>query len=134
MVERQRLAGDNWLGYDSRGAMWAILFCIDIVSDNVSPCLSCGACCATFRVSFYWAEADQRRLPVELIEPVNPWLACMRGTWASQPRCHALQGEVGRHVSCAVYEARPEPCRDVQPGDDHCRKARSKHGLPPLPG
>jgi len=25
-------------------------------SDN--PCLSCGACCAAFRVSFYWREAD----------------------------------------------------------------------------
>jgi hypothetical protein len=26
------------------------------MSDN--PCVSCGACCAHFRVSFYWAEAD----------------------------------------------------------------------------
>ncbi|MFN4291739.1 MAG: YkgJ family cysteine cluster protein [Permianibacter sp.] len=107
-------------------------FYLDIVSETISPCQACGACCATFRVSFYWAEADQRRLPVELIEPVNPWLACLRGTWAAQPRCQALQGEVGRHVSCTVYDARPDPCRDVQPGDEKCRKARDKHGLPPL--
>ncbi|RBD00840.1 YkgJ family cysteine cluster protein, partial [Xanthomonas oryzae pv. oryzae] len=22
------------------------------------PCLTCGACCAYFRVSFHWSEAD----------------------------------------------------------------------------
>ena len=26
----------------------------------VHPCLSCGACCAHFRASFYWAEADDQ--------------------------------------------------------------------------
>ncbi|WP_142908916.1 CxxCxxCC domain-containing protein, partial [Klebsiella pneumoniae] len=25
---------------------------------NLNPCMTCGACCAFFRVSFYWAEAD----------------------------------------------------------------------------
>lgn len=103
-----------------------------IVSESTSPCLSCGACCAHFRVSFYWAEAEQNRLPVELIEPVNPWLACLRGTWSNAPRCAALQGTIGRAVQCAVYEARPSTCRDVQPGDEHCNKARRRHGLPPL--
>ncbi|EMK5322830.1 YkgJ family cysteine cluster protein, partial [Escherichia coli] len=24
---------------------------------NLNPCMTCGACCAFFRVSFYWAEA-----------------------------------------------------------------------------
>lgn len=23
-----------------------------------NPCVSCGACCAYFRVSFYWAESE----------------------------------------------------------------------------
>ncbi|EEX7666747.1 YkgJ family cysteine cluster protein, partial [Escherichia coli] len=26
--------------------------------NNPNPCMTCGACCAFFRVSFYWAEAD----------------------------------------------------------------------------
>ncbi|HBP8873638.1 TPA: YkgJ family cysteine cluster protein, partial [Escherichia coli] len=26
--------------------------------NNPNPCMRCGACCAFFRVSFYWAEAD----------------------------------------------------------------------------
>lgn len=98
-----------------------------------SPCVRCGACCAAFRVSFYWAEAEGRRLPVELIEPVSPWLACMRGTWSATPRCVALQGEVGKSAHCSVYSARPEPCREVQPGDAQCSKAREKFGLAPLP-
>ncbi|EGR9493162.1 YkgJ family cysteine cluster protein, partial [Escherichia coli] len=25
--------------------------------NNPNPCMTCGACCAFFRVSFYWAEA-----------------------------------------------------------------------------
>ncbi|MBB8903342.1 YkgJ family cysteine cluster protein, partial [Escherichia coli] len=24
---------------------------------DLNPCITCGACCAFFRVSFYWAEA-----------------------------------------------------------------------------
>ena len=28
-----------------------------------NPCLSCGACCMTYRVSFYWGDADARGLP-----------------------------------------------------------------------
>ncbi|MBR7358785.1 YkgJ family cysteine cluster protein, partial [Klebsiella pneumoniae] len=25
---------------------------------DINPCMTCGACCAYFRVSFYWAEAS----------------------------------------------------------------------------
>ena len=34
-------------------------------------CCSCGACCATFRVSFYWAEAAIRGLPSDLVEQLT---------------------------------------------------------------
>lgn len=94
-------------------------------NDNV--CLSCGACCMTYRVSFYWAEADARGLPPFLTERVTPTLSCMAGTNARAPRCAALRGTV-----CSVYEQRPEPCREVQVGDDKCLRARAYHGLPPL--
>jgi Fe-S-cluster containining protein len=97
-----------------------------------SPCLRCGACCAAFRVSFYWAEAEERGLPPELTERVNGHLLCMRGTWATRPRCIALQGEVGRTVHCSAYDHRPGPCREVQPGDERCARARARNGLPPL--
>ena len=99
----------------------------------VNVCQQCGACCAFFRVSFYWAEASQRGLPEALIEKVSDHLVSMAGTNQPQPRCHALQGELGSEVTCSVYSARPSPCREVQPGDEKCNRARARHGLPLLP-
>lgn len=96
-----------------------------------SPCLDCGACCASYRVSFYWAEAPERGLPEALYEPLGRWYACMRGTASAPVRCAALDGEIGRAVTCTVYEHRPSPCRALQAGDEHCRRARARHGLPP---
>lgn len=94
-----------------------------------NPCLQCGACCATYRVSFYWAEAEERGLPDSLIEQVSPWHACMAGTWQPEPRCRALVGAIGESVSCLVYPQRPSPCRELQPGEDKCNRARVRHGL-----
>lgn len=98
-----------------------------------TPCTRCGACCAYFRVSFYWAEAIERGLPEALFEPLSPVLACMVGTNGPSPRCNALSGEIGEAVTCGVYAQRTSTCREVQPGDAQCLKARAGHGLPPLP-
>lgn len=99
---------------------------------SANPCLSCGACCMTYRVSFYWADADARGLPATLTERVNAHLSCMAGTNAKAPRCAALSAGPGGEVSCSVYAQRPEPCREVQIGDDKCRHARARHGLAAL--
>jgi Fe-S-cluster containining protein len=101
-------------------------------ADDHNPCLTCGACCAAFRVSFYWAEAEERGLPGALTEPLQRWFACMAGTNQAQPRCVALQGEVGGAVACTAYAQRPTPCREVDAGDDKCQRARFLHGLAPL--
>ena len=100
---------------------------------DANPCLDCGACCASFRVSFYWSEAEARGLPAALTEQVNPWFSCMAGTNDARPHCIALSGNVGQSVGCTVYEMRPEPCREVQAGDEQCAKARARHGMTPLP-
>lgn len=99
-------------------------------------CQRCGACCAQFRVSFYWAEADDApggTVPVALTRPVGSLHRCMAGTEARPVRCIALQGEVGRAVGCGIYEQRSSTCRSVQPGDEQCRKARAAHGLESAP-
>src|SRR5690606_34427090 len=73
---------------------------------DISPCLDCGACCATFRVSFYGGEAASApggAAPGRLIEEVPPQLSCMRGSNQPQPRCFALMGEVGSSVRCTIY-------------------------------
>jgi uncharacterized protein len=83
-------------------------------------------------VSFYWAEAASRGLPASAVEPLTPHLSCMAGTNRAQPHCTALQGEIGQQVSCSLYLQRPSPCREVQPGEDKCNRARAAYGLPPL--
>lgn len=78
-------------------------------------CQSCGACCASYRVSFYWAEADDAPggiVPAHLTEPVSPHLRCMKGTAGKPVRCIALEGEVGKQVSCGIYSLRPTTCRE----------------------
>jgi Fe-S-cluster containining protein len=55
------------------------------------PCLACGACCMSYRVSFYWADAEQR----------GP--AAVRGRRLSVPRVRPAS----------------DPCREVQIGDDN---------------
>ena len=99
------------------------------------PCLTCGACCATFRVSFYWAEP----VPAELTEPLNAFRAHMKhAPDPERPRCVALQGEIGRQVACSIYGERPTPCRDFEASyekgepNPRCDRARERHGLQPL--
>jgi Fe-S-cluster containining protein len=94
--------------------------------------MTCGACCASFRVSFYFAEAMANNLPDNTVERINERFSCMAGTNSVNPRCMALQGTVGESAICSVYAQRPSPCREVQPGDSQCVKARAKHGLPAL--
>ena len=104
-----------------------------MTTEPANPCLACGACCATYRVSFYWAEAEALGLDPRWTERLTPFLACMAGTSAAEPRCLALDGTVGKAVHCRVHPQRPNPCREVEAGSDQCQRARLRHGLAPLP-
>lgn len=97
---------------------------------QADSCITCGACCAHFRVSFYWAEG--LHLPEHYTEPVTGLYSCMKGTNQASPRCVALEGEIGQQVGCSVYAARSSSCQEVQAGDLQCNKARSAHHLIPL--
>lgn len=92
-------------------------------------CLSCGACCAHYRVSFHWSEAGQRGLNEAALIQVPPWRVCLRGTENHPVRCHYLEGVVGEQTGCRIYAQRPSPCREVTPGDNKCLQARAAHGL-----
>lgn len=106
------------------------------------PCLSCGACCATFRVGFHWSEASDAcagGVPVEMTVALRRHERAMRGTHLqSAPRCVALVGQVGADAHCGIYSLRPSPCRLLQPSwesgvaDVQCDTARIAHGLAPL--
>lgn len=106
-----------------------------------NPCLSCGACCAHFRVSFYWAECDDATeggVPVHLTKKLNDFRRVFLGTEGPHSRCIALSGEIGQNVTCAIYERRASVChdfhaswRDGEP-NPRCDQARAAWGLPPL--
>lgn len=109
------------------------------MADWIHPCLTCGACCATFRVSFYWAEIEgEGGVPAELTVPVTPFRAAMDGTHRANPRCVALDGQLGASVRCTIHPRRPTPCREFaasyEDGTPHerCDEARARHGLAPL--
>lgn len=116
---------------------------IHILETNSSnnPCISCGACCAYFRVSFYWAEAQMGggTVPQHLTEQITPFMSCMQGTNQKQnTRCTALKGNIGENVSCAIYHQRPTPCHEFEQSwlngihNEACDKARAAYGLAPL--
>jgi len=97
------------------------------------PCLTCGACCASYRVDFSVYELDEEggTVPSGLAVEVNGSTCRMRGTDHVPIRCAALTGQVGEKVACGIYEWRPSPCHELQAGDYGCEKARARHGLPP---
>ncbi|MCQ8895887.1 YkgJ family cysteine cluster protein [Limnobacter humi] len=104
-------------------------------------CQSCGVCCSTFRISFYWGETTASEggyVPEELTQQMNPYRACMKGTSQSNPRCIALAGNIGESVTCTIYPNRPSPCREYDVFNEQgelnprCNQARAKHGMPPL--
>jgi uncharacterized protein len=107
---------------------------------STNPCTQCGACCASFRVDFARAELQSEGgcVPDGLAVELNASLVRMRGTDHLSPRCAALQGVIGEHAGCGIYEWRPSPCREfglrapVGIGDEACARARARHGLAPL--
>lgn len=108
---------------------------------SIFPCLSCGACCAYYRVSFYWSEADPSvggRVPEAMTERLDPYKLVMKGTNCPQPRCTALSGEIGALVQCSIYPVRSSVCREFPEADTEeerlqlCNRARAAHNLLPL--
>ncbi|MBN2804511.1 MAG: YkgJ family cysteine cluster protein [Deltaproteobacteria bacterium] len=113
-----------------------------------SPCITCGACCCYYRVSFHWMECDPEGLTGPLPQrtvPRDHHQVCMKGTKSYPVRCIELSGEVGGSISCNAYLVRASPCRNfgVQMQEDgswtisntdliYCNEARAHFSLPPL--
>ena len=101
----------------------------ETLTSAISPCLSCGACCA---YSQNWPrfttedEAALDRIPENFVNERQSGMRC------DGDRCSALSGQVGVSTSCTVYAVRPEVCRICMPGDNECTMARRKWGLAPV--
>lgn len=102
-------------------------------------CLECGACCAYFhQVPVLMTDPTPGALTWAVTEPGEPgcegdehvrWLK----REPAAGRCVALDGRIGQRVSCAVYELRPNSCREFERGSDRCRAVRRMYRIePPL--
>ena len=110
------------------------------MSDFVNPCVGCGACCAHFRVQFYWREANAEdakpSVPKALVDDLDSQWRCMRGTGSKHhPKCVALKGRIGENAQCSIYPNRPSPCHEFKASysdgkrNERCDQARQAHGL-----
>jgi uncharacterized protein len=108
---------------------------------GTNPCLSCGACCALFKVVFDQIESDENQggiVPAAFALKINPTQCVMRGTSGFNKRCAALQGRVGERVSCAIYDRRPSTCKAFHAAWERdivnpvCNRARATYGLQPF--
>lgn len=112
---------------------------IDMPNDNKNPCKSCGVCCTHFRVSFYQGELDTSygTVPSHLVIPITQHLVAMKGTELGG-RCISLQGEIGKDISCGIYEKRSTSCKKFPVWEEDgtpnskCQELRVKAGLIPL--
>ncbi|MCX8065984.1 MAG: YkgJ family cysteine cluster protein [Candidatus Hydrogenedentes bacterium] len=106
-----------------------------------NPCITCGACCAYYKVTFYWGEINEELpggVPSSLCEKYNDYKVVMKGTNSSNPRCIALLGTIGKRVFCRIHHCKPSICKEIEPSfkngerEIKCDKARLAYGLPPL--
>ncbi|PJK14169.1 zinc/iron-chelating domain-containing protein [Lysobacteraceae bacterium NML07-0707] len=105
------------------------------------PCLTCGACCAHYRVGMHWSETEPElggRVPVALTESLRLHERAMRGTCSNTPRCIALDAEIGRYSRCTIHPQRPSACEALPASWEfgapsrQCDIARAAYGLPVL--
>lgn len=95
--------------------MWQLIK--SLLSKKIDPkdfpeCQDCGACCSYFKVYFREEDNPNYKKLGDKIFFVSKDKIFMKGRETFKGgKCVALEGEVGKHVSCSVYEDRPDVCR-----------------------
>ncbi|MBK6616280.1 YkgJ family cysteine cluster protein [Ottowia sp.] len=91
---------------------------------HTSPCTRCGACCAYSDTWPEFGEEDELDgIPEHMCDSDHGRMKC------DGDRCVALVGGIGQSVRCAVYEGRPNVCREFLPGTTACNQVRRYFGL-----
>lgn len=105
--------------------------------EPVPDCLACGACCASMicvgvrpgeekalETADYWeivTESDSEVVVDRYVKRDPKTLACT-----------ALEGELGKHSTCRIYENRPSMCHHFEAGSDRCHALRRAYGIEPF--
>jgi uncharacterized protein len=91
-------------------------------------CLACGACCfAPNRGHLPLSGADHARLLPEERETLTVFEGTRCYMRIEDGRCVNLQELEGQWV-CAIYERRPQVCRDYERGGEACAYDRERLG------
>ena len=106
----------------------------------IFDCQSCGACCCNTnenraeeyldyvevkpRTRLFRRQELLRRLTV--LNQLGERHLKLKG---AEQRCIALEGKLGKRVSCTIYELRPASCRLVKPGSKECLRDRRERGI-----
>lgn len=113
------------------------LFYQNINPEDFPECLDCGACCGFFKGYFKEEKNPDYKKLGDRIHFVSKDKIYLKGMEVFRKgRCDSLDGEIGKYVSCSVYEDRPNICRDYQrvlPNgkiNPRCVQARLDKGLP----
>jgi Fe-S-cluster containining protein len=101
---------------------------LDAIPDpNGADCVACGRCCHHGPNTVQLLEADEARLGDERLQRLTvvmdrpPYFRFIKN---DGDRCGALDASVANQHPCAIYDARPEGCRIVEPGSPCCLEAR----------
>jgi uncharacterized protein len=104
------------------------------MSHSEYDCQSCGLCCSTIPgepdyvlIHDYELVKILARVPEDYVRTDRDGISALRTctTKGGGAACIALRGELGEEVECAIYEHRPEACRNFQAGSTACEMARS---------
>lgn len=99
---------------------------------NGADCVACGRCCHHGPRTVHLLEADEARMGKRLLElytVVEAKPPGFRFVKNEGDRCGGLDVSVADRYPCAIYDARPEDCRIVEPGSPACLEARAKGHL-----
>lgn len=94
---------------------------------NGADCVACGRCCHHGPNTVQLLEEDEVRLGEERLVRLTvvmdrpPYFRFVKN---AGERCGALDVSSPGRYPCAIYDARPEGCRIVEPGSPCCLEAR----------
>ena len=103
---------------------------------EIPDCITCGLCCALFLCV---GVAPGKEPDEELTWSITR--SDERGEWEVDRylrrdeetfTCSALEGTLGEHATCRIYESRPKMCREFDAGSDRCRALRRAYGIEPF--
>ena len=105
---------------------------------EVPDCVTCGVCCASLLcVGVRPGEEPDRELTWSVTKSDE------EGDWEvdlylrrdeESLACAQLEGTLGEHATCRIYETRPKMCREFDAGSDRCHALRRAYGIEPFLG